>query len=512
MPLNWNLDPPIGFVFDDVADTAPTLEADIGERWKEIPHASTRTRGFVLLPGESLLSPIIEVGADHEVLLEAMRAVEDVSPDGLELSLIVEVEGEATPRTLCAMALGTWQVSHHVGRLQASLGAFAGQRVRVRVICGPGPDHDPRGDWAAVCAWVIAPMDRVGLAAASSQYAWRRANEIGKFQDVYTQPMYAERKGGDGSGAGGRSVEAAPGGGRLLRGHSEDDALTRLEAFVPEAGESAFDFAHRMLYSLLPRRAPDFAERLPMRSPKAPPRMLSLCAGEAGIEASLLHEAGSHTELTLLDINRTLLRRAASRFPPQCVVRLWEGDVRDLGADAGGFDIISFVSGLHHVVDLEAVLSQCQRLLSEDGELWLIGEQVGRNGNRLWPEALDAANRVFATLPKRLRKNKNTGIVDAELPNFDYASSCFEGIRSQEIPTVVGRFFVPVDEHLCDCFMWRLVDAAYAANFDLSSVEDLGWLRVIVAAEYGHWRDGGRATQLNGVYRSKLGSSAFSVG
>ncbi len=51
-----------------------------------------------------------------------------------------------------------------------------------------------------------------------------------------------------------------------------------------------------------------------------------------------------------------------------------------------------FVSGLHHVVEIEQVLQTVIELLDPNGEFWIIGEAIGRNGNQLWPEALDAAN------------------------------------------------------------------------------------------------------------------------
>jgi len=107
-----------------------------------------------------------------------------------------------------------------------------------------------------------------------------------------------------------------------------------------------------------------------------------------------------------------------------------------------------------------------------NGEFWIVGEAVGRNGNQLWPEALDAANRIFSPLPERFRRNAFTRKVDSAIPETDFSANSFEGIRSEEIESLLLRYLEPVEMWRRNCFLWRLVNPAYFHNYHLNHQED----------------------------------------
>ena len=153
---------------------------------------------------------------------------------------------------------------------------------------------------------------------------------------------------------------------------------------------------------------------------------------------------------------------------------------------------------------LERVLDFISAALADGGEFWSIGEAIGRNGNRLWGRAQDAANACFTSLPARLRRNHHTGVVDERLPDDDYGSGTFEGIRSQDILPLLTDRLDPVDVYRRNCFLWRLVNQAYNGNYDMSDPEDVARLQGFVLAELAHFRDGGRPTELHGVFRKRL--------
>ena len=134
-------------------------------------------------------------------------------------------------------------------------------------------------------------------------------------------------------------------------------------------------------------------------------------------------------------------------------------------------------------------------LLVPSGEFWIIGEAIGRNGNQLWPEALDAANRIFSSLPERFRRNALTRKVDSTVPETDFGANSFEGIRSEEIEPLLLRYFDPVEIWRRNCFLWRLVNPVYFPNYDLNSEEDRYVVLSLVAAEYNLWKKGGRPTE-----------------
>lgn len=143
------------------------------------------------------------------------------------------------------------------------------------------------------------------------------------------------------------------------------------------------------------------------------------------------------------------------------------------------------------------------RSLAPEGEFWLIGEQAGRSGNRLWPEAQLVADAVFRRWPPGKRRNANTGLVDEAIPSIDCSSACFEGIRSEEIIALLQRDFLPVETYLRNCFLWRLFDVAYAGNFDLADPEDLLRVHAEIEMEVEHWASGGVGAEFHGVFRGK---------
>ena len=204
-------------------------------------------------------------------------------------------------------------------------------------------------------------------------------------------------------------------------------------------------------------------------------RILSLCSGAAGIERQILVNAGCPVEITLFDLNENLMRQATAALSSVAQISGVLGDVNAISAQQFGniaFDIVMFVSGLHHVVEIEHVLETVMELLVPNGEFWIVGEAIGRNGNQLWPEALDAANRIFSRLPDRLRRNASTGKVDSTVPETDFSANSFEGIRSEEIEPLLLRYFDPLEMYRKNCFLWRLVNPDYFNNYDLNNQGD----------------------------------------
>lgn len=491
-----------GFVLDEGHGDAITPVVDIGARWRELPHSDTRRRGFVLLPGEEILTPRLLAGADDRVFLRAMPAVPTLSGDGLELQLLACTgDGE---HLLGEMHLGNEQAACVPGDIELSLLPYAGRELRIALRCMPGRLGDPRGDWAGVLAFVVGTGDRIGLGKARSQLQWRADNECGRFAGVYDDPIYGAAQ--VASEMAQMPVERAePGSAATAEAFARAaDFGEALRTVQPDAGETGFGFALRLLATLdCPRIS--FAARLRALAATSPrPRVLSLCAGEARVEANLLAEAGCDAELTLVDMDAALLRKASARFPAGTSVRLVQGTVEAFVPEPATYDVVMFVSGLHHVVELETVLGRAAKALAPGGEFWLIGEQVGPDGNRLWPDARRVADRLFAQLPERLRRNGATDAIDRAIPDVDYSASCFEGIRSVEIPQALARFFSPLVEERRNCFLWRFIDLAYTGNYDLERDEDVAVLKTLVAEEHAFYANGGLGCEINGAYRSKL--------
>lgn len=494
------------FVLDEGCEADLVQVMPVQARWTEFPHARERERGLVMLAGEVLRLPPLVVAPEPVLWLRCLRGLPQISQDGLDVEVWCCMD-EGDSRRLVSLRLDNDQVDAGLHEIELSLPLPEGAVVRFEVRCGAGPLDQSEADWLGLTGMVISARDQLALLKARTQHAWRLRNEVEHFNQVYSGEFYRDRQ-DEGSAALVGEVRQLP-----SKSGCVDDpqgirgALReRLCLISPVPRENAFAYTHRLLGALLPIQPPDFPARLRAISKRCgnrPLRMLSLCAGEAAVEGSILQAAAVPVELCIVDVNPHLLEQASLRMPAHVTVDRVLGDVNGIGRQLGQFDVVNITSGLHHLVELESVLSAIAEMLRPAGEFWLVGEQVGRNGNRLWPEALHIANAIFAGWPQDKRVNYNTGRTDESLPDVDYSSACFEGIRSQDILDQLARYFLPVDCYLRDAFLWRLVDVAYAGNFDPGDERDRKMLQDIVVEEAVLWSRGGRGTELHAVYRSK---------
>ena len=374
----------------------------------------------------------------------------------------------------------------------------------------PGGHVDPESTLTVV-KWVAGPNDRISLLSARRHASRRIKTTLESFNVAYDHPLHASRKiEGQPEGTSSlslvRNIPSGP------RPKSEDsitaDFLLSLASAKVAEGENVYQYAHRVLASLIPTGPPNFPKRIRAvhERERRPVRILSLCSGAAGIERRILADTGCPVDITLFDLNEKLMREATATLSSVAEISTILGDVNGISAEQFGnltFDIAMFVSGLHHVVEIEHVVQTVIELLVRNGEFWIIGEAIGRNGNQLWPEALDAANGVFSLLPERFRLNAFTGNVDSMVPETDFSANSFEGIRSEEIEPLLSRYFDPVEMWRRNCFLWRLVNPAYFHNYDLNNQEDRHLVLSLVAAEYNLWKSGGRPTESHSVYRKR---------
>jgi SAM-dependent methyltransferase len=108
-------------------------------------------------------------------------------------------------------------------------------------------------------------------------------------------------------------------------------------------------------------------ERKLQASPDRPIRILSLASGAARIEGQIISGLDAERiELTLTDINADLLAKAKARFAGKARVQTIALNVNQLSLPSNSYDIVICVSALHHVVELEHVMSQTAATLASD--------------------------------------------------------------------------------------------------------------------------------------------------
>jgi SAM-dependent methyltransferase len=277
---------------------------------------------------------------------------------------------------------------------------------------------------------------------------------------------------------------------------------------------SAFSHSRHLLLTKLCLNPPSFARRLDTKvkefisagktNGSSMFRILSLCSGAARIEADFIETLpAGRFEMILVDINPNLLNTAKQRLAQWCKVETILGDVNELDLQGEKFDVVMCVSGLHHVVELEHVIETVANGLSEAGEFWSIGENVGRNGGRLWPESYKVANAFFSKLDEKYRLNQTTGLTEEYLPDMDYSIGCFEGIRCEVIEPILLNYLSPVDVCKHNCIIWKLFSPTYSDNYDMQCPEDVALIEEAVDLDIALFRRGGRPIELNGVYERR---------
>ncbi len=479
---------------------APCDERPLDERFASVPRGSmTQERVIRLYDGHTITTPSLRITREHllEVCFFFLGSGEQ------SVKILVQNAGDSLKKTFAVAISGGEQNVPNTIRLQ--LDQFCGEVCRFEITFKA--ENEGLFD-IGVAKLFICRQDHLSRLNALSNYTARLQNEISHFSGTsYTHSMYQEGKitGKEDNAA----IERA--------GHSRIDTASEMflreqseklrkniDVIDPAPGESVFSYSQRCLGLAIPLTPPDFFARAAELSRGQTLRMLSLCSGAARIEEMVLKHSAGPVELTLFDASEDLLKRSAARFAESGhIVRYLIGDVNDGLPGTGQFDVIVCVSALHHIANLERVISQINVRLSPRGEFWSIGEQIGRNGNRLWPETLEAANRALAKLPEKFRRNSHTGEVDDQFPDDDFSVSCFEGIRSEEISAILEAYLLPVDVYKRNCFLWRLTDTTYCDNYDLTSANDLQHLRELILAEALHWVSGGRGTELHAVYKRK---------
>jgi SAM-dependent methyltransferase len=506
---------------------------------RQLPYAHPFGRPcLVLLAGARAVFPAMTLGKQYECLTTFGAGLPDLSHDGLEVSIEFREEGSGTKTRLLHETILCLDRQDPCLERRLDLAPLADRRGQFIIACDPGPEMDSRGDWLALYELVISPMEELTLRRAWAFASFRQRNELAVFQTTYEHPLYND---GVGRPLGllsrlrsralasslcraGREVVSRIR--RQIRGTRSDSpaqehrTVPRKEAEqafpasppAPVAGPrlNVYSYYTSQLMQRLGVENIDFRGRLQRKlsdHPDRPLRIFSLASGAARIEEEMINGLdGRRIELTLTDINPGLLAKAKARFADKARVRTAVMNLNELCLAERSFDIIVCVSALHHVVELERVTAQTAAALVEDGEFWSQGEYVGRNGTRLFEDAYAVADGFFRQLPEKYRVNRTPGCnaaPDQRLPNVDCSITCFEGIRSAEIETIMHRYFLPVQVVKFDCFLWRLFNLAYCDNYDLDDAQDRDIVERAMQLEIEFMRNGGRPTAMWGVYRAK---------
>ncbi len=476
--------------------------------WVRVERQGAFHLALALSIGQTARGPLMQFWRDMSMSCELSSTIDEKNVEGFSFKAFFEPEDGAARIILHEAPVNC---NNRESNFSLDLSVLRNRRAHLGLRCFSASGRRDFGSKLAVVNWVAGPTNRISLLTARRHRSRRIKATLKQFDKAYDHPMYASRKADEeGQAASGLSLltKISPG----PRPRSEDAATAECLLDLPSArvteGDDVYGYAQRVLGSLIAAKHPNFPKRIQSINQREsrPVRILSLCSGAAGIERQIIAKAGCPVQITLFDLNENLMRKATAALSSVAEISGVLGDINVISAEQFGnitFDVVMFVSGLHHVVEIEHVLQTIIELLVPNGEFWIVGEAIGRNGNQLWPEALDAANRIFSLLPERFRRNSSTRKVDSTVPETDFSANSFEGIRSEEIESLLLRYLDPVQIWRRNCFLWRLVNPVYFPNYDLKKQEDRYIVLSLVAAEYNLWKSGGRPTESHSVYRRR---------
>lgn len=217
--------------------------------------------------------------------------------------------------------------------------------------------------------------------------------------------------------------------------------------------------------------------------PKAD-RMLAIGCGDGSHELALAGN-GSVRHITAFDASPVAIEmgRQAARAQGLSIdfqVRLFEEFVAEPPSET--FDVILFSGSLHHVTDLEGMLSTVRKLLRPGGHV-VVNEYVGPI-YQLYPQSqIDIINRVLDATPPVFLAAPDARL---RLPTIEavMAHDPTEGVRAPLIPTLLPMYFRPVHERrVGGGLLHPIFDCLNGAKVNDGSVESGAYVSMLITLE-----------------------------
>ena len=201
-------------------------------------------------------------------------------------------------------------------------------------------------------------------------------------------------------------------------------------------------------------------------------RFVSVGAGNCDLEIelaqALIRKGWQNFVIDCLDLNPDMLERGRAAADQNRVadrLSFVEADFNNWHPSRK-YDAVVANQALHHVVNLEGLFGQIQGALAPRGR-FIISDMIGRNGHKLWPEALEIVHEFWRQLPEQYRHNQALQQRYEELyENWDCSIESFEGIRAQDILPLLLEFFHFEFFYGCGNIIDPFVGRAFGPNFD----------------------------------------------
>ncbi|MGA0544307.1 class I SAM-dependent methyltransferase [Brevundimonas sp. VNH65] len=233
-------------------------------------------------------------------------------------------------------------------------------------------------------------------------------------------------------------------------------------------------------------------------------RLLAIGCGD-GVHELFLARAGHAKAIDAFDASPVAIERAGETARAEGLsidfsVRLFEEFAAAPGPD-DVYDAVLFSGSLHHVTDIEGVLSAVRRVLKPGGRV-IVNEYCGACYQLYSRRQVDIVDRVLASTPAAFRASDRL-----EMPTIDMimAGDPTEGVRASLIPLLVPAYFEPEYERfLGGGLLHPIFTCLNATKVNDGSPESQAYVEMLVRMDDELTRAGALGHDfMFGIYRNR---------
>lgn len=265
------------------------------------------------------------------------------------------------------------------------------------------------------------------------------------------------------------------------------------------AWEYWFQFLERQWQTHFGKEVISFANQ------QTAPNILSLGCGHGGFELSIASQLNQPYKMTAVDLNPHIWDEAIRRTKEQNLqIEFKAVDLNFVSIEPDSFDVIFAHASLHHMLNLEHLMTQIYHGLKAYGR-FIILDMIGEVQTLFWQENVDFARNLVTQFPDRIKAK----LTDNPIPPYrpPALQVGMEGIRQEELETEIDRLFEPIKCFKYNSFM-RLIgtNPVLGQIFDLNNQNDREYLESLCRLDLEQIEQGNlRPTEMFGVYQKRKG-------
>jgi len=214
-------------------------------------------------------------------------------------------------------------------------------------------------------------------------------------------------------------------------------------------------------------------------------RILSLGSGagqvEIGIAQTMRKLGVDDFAFACVELSEPQITRARRNTEDQGISDRFEfiqADLNTWNASQNEYACVMCHHALHHVQDLEHLLTQIMTALHPDGA-FITMDVIGRNGHMRWPETLAIVEHIWQFIPDEKKVQRVLKTMDIQFVNRDCSVRGFEGIRAQDIlPQLIAQGF-GFEKFLAWGGLTEVFTMHYGGNYDSNNEKDRAFIDFI---------------------------------